>query len=147
MKKLVCLFLILCLFPVFSLADDTSTFIAKWNVYSKHYGADKLSNDMLNDGVFSDGHWKMTVDFFMDTYKGVGIYAEDADTLLSMAAQAGVILVGQYDSSSLRTYLGDLAYMYFSAKVGEDFLPSVFGSYTFSITKSGNGYMFTMMGL
>ena len=146
MKKLICIILILML-PVVALADDMDSFMAKFNVYSKHYGSPKLTSDQLKDDVFSGDGWKLTVDMFAGFYKGVGIYGEKAEIFLPMCAQAGMVVVGDFDGSSLRTFLGDLLYAYMSATTGKSVPMAVFGSYAFSIEKQGNGFFFAMTGL
>lgn len=147
MKKVICVVLLLCLFPVISLADDLDIFMGKFNVLSKHYGAPELTEEQLQDDVFTGDGWKLTVEMFAGFYNGAGVYGENADIFLPMCAQTGMVVVGDYDGSSLRTFLGDLLYAYMKAKTGEKVPTALFGSYMFSITKQGNGFLFTIKGL
>ena len=134
MKKLLCIALILCFLPFVAIADDINTFTAAWNSYAPQYGAPTLTSDMVKDGWFVGDGWKLGGDIST----GVVIYAKDAERLLPMAAQAGMIFVGDYTADELIDYLGNITLMYLNGKSS----PAFFGSHVFFIKKEDDQYTF-----
>lgn len=141
---------ILCCVILFSVsyAEDVDVLIAQWNSYSKTYLAPELSKDMIVKDAFVGKNWKLLFDGNGDTYKGAVVYATtNMETFISLCIQTGVIVVGNYKYGELRDFIGDLVYMYYTAKTGGTNLASVFGYYTFIVEKKNNAYYFTIMGL
>jgi len=147
MRKVLAMIIVLLMVSSVALADDLTGFVAKWNSFSKHYGAPVLSSDMLDGDIFKGDSWRMTVETFGDSYKGIGVYSEDMENFFPLCAQAGMCIVDDYDGTALRMFLGDLLYAFMKVKAGETPPVSLFGYYTFSVQQKGNGYFFAMMGL
>lgn len=144
MKKIVSVLLVLILIFSAAQADDISTFIAKWNSYSKHYCAPTLSEDIYSKGVFTGDGWKLVITEIGGKISSAGVLAEDMDLFVPLCIQAGILMVGDYTASDLIKYIGDITYMYLSAKSDEWVPVSIFGIYMFKVEKKSEGYFFAI---
>lgn len=146
MKKLICLVLILCLFPVIAIGDSFGDFIVRWNKIAHIYNVPELSE---NDFIYSDGYygiltddWRMLV--YPDASQGA-LMAPDTNVFLAMCVTFGTAIVKQKTSSSLFNFRANVLDRYLCLVSGKDPSPSMFEVYQYTIDKRENQFVFTII--
>lgn len=150
MKKWICIFLILCLFPSIAIADGLGDFLERWNKITYIYDAPSLSADMFTfeDGMYcayGDGFKIIVVASNGKALQGA-FSTQDTDLFLKMCVTMGASIVTNKTAQTYSQYRGNVLDMYLRVVAGQEPRPSMFDVFEYTIQKRENELIYTIVG-
>lgn len=151
MKRIICIILILCLFPVITIADGFVNFVEKWNKAAYIYKVTELSDDMFTqDGLIyssSCDEWQMSVMAGNQKAVQAELTSADTNTFLSMCVILGVAIVQSKSVEAFTRFKSNVLDMYLRVAAGDDPRTAAFETFIFTIEKREDVLFFSISEL